>query len=472
VSRLVIVSNRVADLRKSTQSGGLAVGLADALKERGGVWFGWICEIEEARDASREPQVDSVGNVDLVAVPLSQQDYSDFYLGYSNSVLWPLFHYRMDLVDYRPAFFEGYRRVNAMFAEKLAPYLKPDDIVWVHDYHLMPMAGCLRALGCRQRIGFFLHIPFPPPDLLEAAPNHAELIEWLQQYDLVGLQSHTDVGNLVHYIEDQTDADAIGGNSFKMGGRTMTIERFPIGIDADVFEEMAKDAPDDVAIDLLRRQVLGQKQIIGVDRLDYSKGLPERMRAYGRLLSLHPELEKSVSFLQIAPPTREDVEAYADIRIELEALAGSINGRFADFNWTPIRYIHRSVPREKLAPLFRGSVVGFVTPLRDGMNLVAKEYVAAQDPLDPGVLVLSQFAGAAEEMEEALLVNPYDIDEMSRRLHQALTMPKNERRRRHEALREKVVRNDAKAWLASFLDALNPSRADIGSMEDPARRSA
>src|SRR5690606_7300102 len=196
----------------------------------------------------------------------------------------------------------------------------------------------------------------------------------------------------------------------------------------------------------MRRKVLGRRQIIGVDRLDYSKGLPERMKAFRRLLEHHPQLEKSVSFLQIAQPTREEVDAYADIRTELETLAGSINGRFADFNWTPIRYIHRAVPRQKLAPLLRGSHVCFVTPLRDGMNLVAKEYVAAQDPDDPGVLVLSQFAGAAEEMKQALIVNPYDIDDMAQQLHRALTMPIEERRERHAALLDQVVSSDVAWW--------------------------
>ncbi|TKT74433.1 trehalose-6-phosphate synthase [Aquamicrobium sp. LC103] len=450
MSRLVIASNRVADLRQTTQTGGLAVALADAVRERGGVWFGWDGEIGEVD----EPEVDQIDNVTRVALPLSEDDYTNYYLGYANSVLWPLFHYRLDLIDYRPAFFEGYRRVNRMFARHLAQFLKPDDCIWIHDYHLIPLAGYLRELGCRQRMGFFLHIPFPPSDLLEASPNHAELVDWLLQYDLVGLQTHTDVGNLTRYLEDHTPAVPVREGRFLFGERTVSVERFPIGIDFEIFEQMAQRAPDDVAVDVLRRKVLGQKQIIGVDRLDYSKGLPERLRAYGRMLAQHPELEKSVSFLQIAPLTRGDVDAYANIRLELEALAGSINGQFGDFNWTPIRHIHRPVPREKLASLFRASHVGFVTPLRDGMNLVAKEYVAAQDPADPGMLVLSQFAGAAEEMVEALVVNPYDVDEMSRRLHQALVMPRDERRRRHEALMEKVMRHDAKAWLTAFLEAL------------------
>ncbi|MBE0694423.1 MAG: trehalose-6-phosphate synthase [Aquamicrobium sp.] len=464
MSRLVIVSNRVADLRAATQTGGLAVGLADAVKKRGGVWFGWNGEREG--ETGGDLQVETIGKVERVAAPLSPEDVSDYYFGYANSVLWPLFHYRLDLVDYRPSFFASYSRVNETFARQLLPFLEPDDLVWVHDYHLIPLASHLRRLGCRQRIGFFLHIPFPPPDLLNAAPNHAELVDALLDYDVVGFQTHADAGNLKHYLGEHVSAVQVAPNRFRLGERSVLIDRFPIGIDAASVAKMASEADDEVQIDLMRRRVLGRRQIIGVDRLDYSKGLPERLKAFGQLLAQHPELEKSVTFLQIAPPTREEVDAYADIRVELETLAGSINGRFADFNWTPIRYIHRSVSRRKLAPLFRGSQVGFVTPLRDGMNLVAKEYVAAQDPEDPGVLVLSKFAGAAEEMRQALIVNPYDIDDMARRLHRALTMPLKERRRRHEALLDHVTRHDATAWLDAFLAALKPP-AETGGKRNP-----
>ncbi|QGZ34630.1 alpha,alpha-trehalose-phosphate synthase (UDP-forming) [Stappia indica] len=451
--RLVIVSNRVANLRSTGQAGGLAVGLAETLKERDGIWFGWNGAPDGVTGG--EVQVERVGPAEQVTVPLSPKDVAGYYLGYANSVLWPLFHYRLDLVDYRPAFYESYQRVNETFARQLAPFLKDDDLIWVHDYHLIPLARCLRKAGCRQRIGFFLHIPFPPPDILVASPNHAELVEALLDYDVIGFQTQADAVNLKAYLAERSPAVQLDDTRFRVGTRTVTIDRFPIGIDAKGFAAMTREADDEVQIDLMRRQVLGRRQIIGVDRLDYSKGLPERLKAFDRLMAQHPELEKSVTYLQVAPPTREKVGAYGDIRAELEALVGAINGRLADFNWTPIRYIHRSVDRAKLAPLMRGSQVGFVTPLRDGMNLVAKEYVAAQDPADPGVLVLSRFAGAAEEMHEALLVNPYDIDEMARTLYQALTMPLAERRRRHEALLDHVMRHDARAWQEAFLAALS-----------------
>ncbi|MBO6718411.1 MAG: trehalose-6-phosphate synthase [Rhizobiaceae bacterium] len=453
MTRLVIVSNRVADLTKATQSGGLAVGLADALRKRGGVWFGWNGEQHDTLPESAHAK--RVGNVQMLSAPLTPEDYAQYYVGFANSVLWPLFHYRLDHVEYEPEFFDGYCRVNNYFADLLVPHLEPDDLVWVHDYHLIPMADCLRRRGCGQRLGFFLHIPFPPHDLLSASPNHERLVEMLLHYDVIGFQTAADVSNFRHYVEDWNVATIADDGTLQFDGRSIVLKAYPIGIDVETFRTMSAAAPEDVRIDTDRRELLRRKQIIGVDRLDYSKGLPERFRAFERLLAHHPELERVVSFLQIAPSTREDVDAYADLRAELEGLAGSINGRHSDFNWTPLRYINRPVSREKLAALFRASHVGLVTPLRDGMNLVAKEFVAAQDAEDPGVLVLSQFAGAAEDLAEALIINPYDEDGMADAIHAALHMPRDERRERHAALLKRIREHDAAAWLASFMADLD-----------------
>ena len=463
MSRLFVISNRVADLTRSTQSGGLAVALADSLKTRGGVWMGWDGEtVETGADLSETSA--EIGSVTAVTMPMTVDDYRQYYIGFSNSVLWPLFHYRLDLVRYETAHLKGYRRVNRRFAEVAARRLRDDDIVWIHDYHLIPLARELRRLGCRQRMGFFLHIPFPPPEVLAAAPEHRWLAESMFEFDLVGFQTQTDLGNFNRYAEEHVGIRVHPDGTFRFRGHTTRAAAFPIGIDADAFAEMAATPSDEVQIDAMRRAVLQRRQIIGVDRLDYSKGLPDRMKAFARLLERHDEHMKKVTFLQVAPPTREDVDAYADIRMELESLSGSINGRFADFNWTPIRYIHRSVDRQKLAALYRASRVGFVTPLRDGMNLVAKEFVAAQDPDDPGVLVLSKFAGAAEEMTEALIVNPYDIDDMADTLHIALTMPVADRQERHRALFDKVRRRNAVAWQRDFLATLD----SMNTGSDPA----
>lgn len=451
--RLVVVSNRVADLTRTTQSGGLAVGLADSLRRRGGVWMGWDGQTVRA-DEQPEPRIRKIGDVTQVTIPLTDEDYTQYYLGFSNSVLWPLFHYRLDLVDYKTAYLEGYRRVTSKFADALLPVLEPDDLIWIHDYHLIPLAAELRQRGCKQRIGYFLHIPFPPPEVLAAVPRHRWLVESLLEFDVLGFQTNTDLGNLQHYVEENLGCKMERDGRIAVGNRSVHAGCFPIGIDVDAFVAMAEQANEEVQIETKRREILGRKQIIGVDRLDYTKGLPDRLRAFARLLELYPEMRKSVALMQIATPTREEVEAYVEIRTELEALSGAINGRFADFNWTPVRYIHGTVPRDALAALFRASQVGFITPLRDGMNLVAKEYIAAQSIDNPGVLVLSKFAGAAEDLREALIVNPFDVDDMARNLCRALTMRLEERQQRQRALMKRIREHDNAHWLKSFLSVL------------------
>lgn len=452
-SRLVVVSNRVADLSKASQSGGLAVALADALDVKGGLWFGWDGEVVK-RGTRVPPRIHTEGAVKTVTLPLTQKDYKDYYLGFSNSVLWPIFHYRLDLSEFTTSYLKGYQRVNSKFADALVPLLKPDDLIWVHDYHLIPLAAELRKRGQQQKIGFFLHIPFPPSDILAAAPEHDWLVRALFSYDLVGFQTQTDLSNFERYVFEQQGREPNGGR-LEAYGRTITEGCFPIGIDVDAFAALARAPEADAQIDLLKRRTIAKTHIIGVDRLDYSKGLPDRLRAFGRLLELYPENHKAVTLMQIASPTREDVGAYADIREELESLTGAINGRFGDFDWTPLRYIYRNVPRHTLAALFRGSEVGLVTPLRDGMNLVAKEFIAAQDEEDPGVLVLSKFAGAAEGLEEALIVNPYDIDEVAEALQAAMNMTLNERQSRHQALLKRVKQHDARHWQEGFLATLD-----------------
>ena len=454
MSRLVVVSNRVADFENASQSGGLAVGLADALSARGGIWFGWDGNVVSA--GTRVPPTKKThGNVTTITLPLTRKDYNQFYVGFSNSVLWPSFHYRLDLIKHESAFLTGYKRVNSKFADGLSPLLEDDDIIWVHDYHLIPLAQELRKRGHRHRIGFFLHIPFPSHETYSATPGHDWLGKALLSYDLVGFQTSTDVENFTNMIKMEFGGDAqIEGDIIHTEERLTRFGRFPIGIDVDAFRAIAHSDEAAEQIANLQRRTLVRTHIIGVDRLDYSKGLPDRLKGFRRLLERYPEIHKRVTLMQIAPPTRENVEAYSDIREELEKLSGAINGEFADFDWTPVRYIHRAIPRHILAALFCGSQIGFVTPLRDGMNLVAKEYVAAQRDDNPGVLVLSKFAGAAEEMEEALMVNPYDVDDMAENLHAALQMPLGERIERQKALLQRIKRHDARHWQASFLDSL------------------
>lgn len=457
MSRLVIVSNRVADLSNPGQAGGLAVAMHEALISRnGGLWFGW--DGHTVTSGTKVPaQIQKIDNVTLVTLPMTQRDYKEYYSGFSNSLLWPLFHYRLDLIDFKTPFLNGYKRVNRKFANSLSTHLRKEDTIWVHDYHLIPLGARLRELKVEGKIGFFLHIPFPPPDILAAAPQHQWLVRCLMSYDLIGFQTEADVKNFCRYIEEQTDGITHTDGTIEAYGQQSKVANFPIGIDPDQFLKLAKDpeARRRLRLQAMRQRVYNRKTIIGVDRLDYSKGLPDRFRAFERLLELYPDHLKRVTFMQIAPPTREDVDAYQDIRIELETLSGAINGRYADFDWVPLRYIHRSIERRTLAALFRQAEVCFVSPLRDGMNLVAKEYVAAQDEKNPGVLVLSKFAGAAEELHEAIIINPYDVDEMANALHKAMKMPFAERKARHSALLKRVRNRDISWWCREFLEALS-----------------
>ncbi len=455
MSRLVVVSNRVADLQNATQSGGLAVAMQEALGRHGGLWFGWNGETAAGR-TNGAPRTETVAGVTTATIAIGQRDFKGYYGGFANSVLWPLLHYRLDLIAFKRSDLNAYIRVNSRFADALTSLIREEDTVWVHDYHLIPLGAELRKREKRNQVGFFLHIPFPPPEILTALPEHTWLVRSMLSYDLIGFQTHQDVSNFSDYLKLFGDGGVDENGNARGFGALTRVGCFPIGIDVDNFRKMAFCPEADRQIERLRQYTFGRKQIIGVDRLDYSKGLPDRFLAYERLLEFYPENHKAVSFMQIATPTREELTAYADIRDELERLSGAINGRFGDIEWMPLRYIHRLVRRDQLAALFRGSAVGFVSPLRDGMNLVAKEFVAAQDEDDPGVLVLSKFAGAAEDLQEALIVNPYDVDVMAQNLQTALRMPLEERRERQRALMARIRRHDVHAWYTSFLDALCP----------------
>jgi trehalose 6-phosphate synthase len=462
MKRLVVVSNRVASPQCNHASGGLAVCILDGLRERGGMWFGWngeiVAEAEEIGVACTRRD-----NVTFVTMPITEQDYREHYLGFCNAALWPIHHYRLDLARFTQESREAYRRVNRRFAETLAPLLNIDDVIWAHDYHLIPFASDLKALGVRNRIGLFLHIPFPPPDLLFAMSEHEWLMNAFVQYDVLGFQTKTDHANFCRFVCDHMGGEMLTDEILRISGNIVSVMVFPAGINVESFTAMAR-RPDAVKrIEWLHRRGEPRVNIIGVDRLDYTKGLPDRFRSFKRLLELYPQYCKAATLMQIASPTREEVKAYADIRHELEALSGEINGQFGDFDWTPVRYIHRNIPRETLAALYRGSQIGLVTPLRDGMNLVAKEYIAAQDEENPGVLILSRFAGAAEDLVEALIVNPYDADEVAHAMHRAISMRKEERIERHRALLARVKEHDACKWMDGFLHALDAPSLPIAA---------
>lgn len=454
MSRLVVVSNRVAAVKQSRpgSEGGLAVAVRAALRERGGIWFGWSGKVLDSDYG--QPTLTEAGKITYATIDLTQRDYDEFYVGFANSTLWPLFHYRLDLAEFAQRTWAGYQRVNALFAHRLQPLLQDSDTVWIHDYHFMLLAENLRAAGCRQKIGFFLHIPWPAMEVLLALPMHRHIVKALCAYDLLGFQTEDDLLCFQDYIRREAGG-AVGKDGVVTAfGRSLRAQAFPIGIDTEMFATMAAESEGSKQVVRLEESLGKRDLIIGVDRLDYSKGLVKRVEAFEHLLTAYPENRGKVVFLQINPPSRSDVADYVDIRHELEAAAGHVNGAFADYDWVPIRYINKSYSRRALAGFFRAARVGLVTPLRDGMNLVAKEFVAAQSAEDPGVLVLSRFAGAARELDGALIVNPYDVEGVAERLQEALNMPLEARKERWRSMYEAIAANDVTAWREAFLTAL------------------
>ncbi|MGQ0675422.1 MAG: alpha,alpha-trehalose-phosphate synthase (UDP-forming) [Rhodospirillales bacterium] len=451
MARLVLVSNRVpSPADRGARAGGLAAALSDAVI--GGLWFGWSGEVNDATPA--KPQIRRAHGVTYATLDLGKKDYEKYYVGFANSTLWPLLHFRMGLMDFDRSLYQAYFDVNRAFAAALRPLLKPDDVIWVHDYHLIPLGGMLRDLGVRNAIGFFLHVPFVPPSMFAVLPGGPELLRTFTAYDLVGVQTRRDLRNLLDCHAELLGLSADGDGRIAADGRNVRFAHYPIGIDTAAFAATATESARGTEAGRLRQSLTGRALIVGVDRLDYSKGLPNRFEAYGRLLARRPEYRSRVTYLQIAARSRDDVPQYRAIRRDLDRMSGAINGRYGTVDWTPLRYITRATPRATLAGYFRIARVGLVTPLRDGMNLVAKEFVAAQDPHDPGVLVLSAFAGAVHELDTALVVNPFDADATAEALDLALKMKLEERKARWQAMWSRVNTQDAAQWRRSFLSDL------------------
>jgi trehalose 6-phosphate synthase len=457
MSRLVAVSNRISIPKRGMAPGGLAVGLLAAMQARRGLWFGW--DGDTTQSPAAEPSFVRKDGITYASIDFEESEYQDFYLGFCNGTLWPLFHYFVDGFRYNDAQYEAYQRMNQRYAKHLAPLLEADDLIWVHDYHLLPLAQKLREAGVGAPMGLFLHIPFPNIEVLRVLPVYGELLQAMMAYDVLGFQTETDVQafrSAVAYVwgEQALTSDRM----VTLGGRRVVTGVFPIGVDVDAIQ---RESLESQASDALKRMVaglLGRKLMIGVDRLDYSKGLVERFKAYEKFLETHPENQNRVTFLQIAPLSRSDVRAYAEIRRDLEQTTGRTNGRFADTDWTPIRYLNRNFPHDVLMGFMRSAQVGIVTPVRDGMNLVAKEFVAAQDPSDPGVLILSTMAGASRELSSAVMVNPYDTRGMAHAIQQAFNMPIAERRERHQVMIDVLRRNSIHAWHTSFVETLEAAR--------------
>jgi trehalose 6-phosphate synthase len=448
--KLIVVSNRVV-APDQVQAGGLAQALASLLRRRGGTWMGWSGGLS----ANTSPRWRDEGSVRYVTWDLARRDFDAYYRDYSNRTLWPLLHGRTDLMEFRRSALQGYLRVNERFADVVARTAGNNDLVWVHDYHLIPLASLLRARGLTCRIGFFLHTPLPAPHTLVTLPQHRAMLGLLAAYDVVGVQTEADKRALCSYLMGELGATDEGDHLQVPGAGRMSVGTFPIGIDPVVMGRLADASAEANETQELRRSLADRQLMVGVDRLDYSKGLPQRLRAFGLLLERQPELLGRATYLQVAPESRRDVIEYRRLSREVQRLVGDINGHHATPDWTPVRYVNRGYPHTVLAGFYRMARVCAVTPLRDGMNLVAKEFIACQTEADPGVLVLSEFAGAAAQLGDvALVVNPFDVEGTARAFGRAFGMPLEERRERWREGMRVLQESDVHHWCDGFLAAL------------------
>jgi trehalose 6-phosphate synthase len=464
---LVVVSNRVARGNvNEPMTGGLAAALLPVVEKSGAIWVGSSGRVRDGTQKEPFAEVEALGAGALAMLDLPAAHYGGYYEGFANSALWPALHSRADLIRASQADYLSYREVNAFMARALLRFKKPDTAFWVQDYHFLALGAELRDLGVTQPIGFFLHTPWPVRAVIEGVPNHRELIEAMLAYDLIGFQTQDDCENFLGYLASSPGIEIDDGVVTSRHGK-LRAAVFPIGIDPEKFARQAAKAMSHPDVSRLRRSLNGEKLAIGVDRLDYSKGLVNRINAFDRMWTLHPSLARTVTLLQIATPSRGAIEAYGNLQCELARLVSDVNGRHGEADWTPIRYLNKGFSQTVLAGLYRTAQVGVVTPLHDGMNLVAKEYVAAQNPADPGVLVLSKFAGAANELDTALLVNPHDVDGMARTIATALSMPLPERRLRWDAMMAKLGSRTIQQWFADFVDALQETQIRNGVAMPP-----
>ena len=465
---ILVVSNRLPvtltrgkrGLERRRSSGGLVSGLEPLMLRNGGTWIGWPGIKLQPGDRLSSPE----DPFQMRAVEISNAEITRYYHGFSNRTLWPLFHCFPSLATFERREWETYERVNERFARVAADCADEDgaELVWFHDYQLTTAPHHLRRMRPEQRIAQFIHIPFPPDDVFRLLPWNRELLLGLLACDLVGFHVPLYARNFMQCAERMLGARVdFASGQIEQGERTVLVRDFALGIDYERFASAAAAVP--------RRDDRGgqpkERLILGVDRLDYTKGIPERMRAFERLLDRHPEHREKIGLLQIAVPSRNQVAAYQDQKREIDELVGRINGRFGTSQWTPIRYLYRSVPQERLVELYRDADIALVTPLRDGMNLVAKEYVACQVG-EPGVLILSRLAGAAETMREALQVNPANIDGVADALHRALTMEEPERRSRMVALQRRERKYDVHRWLESFVEAARGAGGHLQTVTD------
>lgn len=461
---LVVVSNRVSRGKANEpMTGGLAAALLPVVEKSGAIWVGSSGRVRDGNQKEPFVEIEALGAGALAMLDLPAAHYGGYYEGFANSALWPALHSRADLIHACNDDYVSYREVNAFMARALLRFQKPDTAFWIQDYHFLALGAELRDLGVAGPIGFFLHTPWPARAVIGGVPHHRDLIEAMLAYDLIGFQTEEDRENFLTYVQCDLDLAVHDDVVVSRHGKARAAV-FPIGIDPEKFAQLAAKAVSHPDVSRLRRSLNGEKLAIGVDRLDYSKGLVNRIRAFDRMWTVQPQLKRAASLLQIATPSRGAIEAYGNLQNEVAKLVSDVNGRHGEVDWTPIRYLNKGYGQAVLAGLYRTAQVGVVTPLQDGMNLVAKEYVAAQNGADPGVLVLSKFAGAANELDTALLVNPHDIDGMARTIATALAMPLTERRMRWEAMMTKLRGSTIQQWFADFTDALQDTQLDKGEI--------
>lgn len=402
---------------------------------------------------------------ELVPVPLTPEHVRGFYSGFSNEIIWPLFHDLQSRCNFDPDYWNAYLKVKDEFAQATQAIVQEGDVIWVHDYHLMGLGRTLRENGVTNQCCYFLHIPFPPPDIFCKLPWRKEVIESLLRYDTVGVQTYRDLNNLADCIQLLTPGEVVRRQDFltiRQDGRETTVGTFPISIDFDEFEQPSQTVSVQLRAEEIRRDMGVEHLIVSVDRLDYTKGIPYRIRAFHRMLDRFPDLAKKVALMQVVVPSREDVTEYQQLKSEIEQLVTQTNGAFATPGWVPIHHFFRSLTREELIATYLAADVGLVTPLKDGMNLVAKEFCAANFR-ENGVLVLSEFAGAAEELgEDAYLVNPYDVDGVADALHAAIMLSVEDRQSHMRKLRTKVRMYDVFHWASTFLRAAKVPLSFLG----------
>jgi trehalose 6-phosphate synthase/phosphatase len=466
MSKLVIVSNRlpiVAYRDKGDQwlfkpgSGGLVTALGPVLRDRGGLWIGWLgtTASEGLLKSMRKGEKES--GYSLWSVELTRKEIEKYYHGFANEILWPLFHDIVSRCNFDPTYWDVDRRVNRKFADQIAANTDADDYVWVQDYHLALIADELKRIGVKRKTGFFLHIPFPPLDIFLKLPWRAEILLGLLEYELIGFQTMRDRRNFIQCIKTLLPGVRMSGagqvSQAVIGSRTIRIGAFPISIDYREFETQSKSEEVARQAWIIHANLPRRQLIIGIDRLDYTKGIPNRLYALDRAFRKYPNLKRRITLVQIVVPSRTEVPEYQELRREIEELVGRINGRYTEVGWAPINYQFRSLTRTELLGYYRTSEIAMVTPLKDGMNLVAKEYCTCNIEGN-GVLILSEFAGAAAQFQDyALMVNPYDIDGMADAIFQAYFMSPEERRTRMNRLRRSVQKQNILGWVNSFLKA-------------------